>query len=151
MEVYTPKWAAAAVIGVVASWFGRVWVFIVLTVAAILLDYVTGMLAGRAKDGLNSKKATQGLYKKTGIFMLMCLGLFLDSAINHFTAQGTAMLQIPFSMPIAHIVTMWIVMTEGISVCENLERLNVPIPGWLMKTLNHSKSKINRGESTDNR
>ena len=142
METVMLRVAAASAAGVVCSWFGRVWVFILFTVLAVLFDYATGLLAGRANEGLNSKRAVKGLYKKLGIFLLLGLGLFLDGAINHFT--GVDFFELPFDMPIAHIVTAWIVITEAISVCENLQRIGVHIPKWMTKALRKAEGKIDR-------
>jgi toxin secretion/phage lysis holin len=143
------KITVASILGAIASYVCGVWVFVAFVVVAILLDYITGLLAGRANGGLNSKWATKGLYKKVGIFMLLVLGLFLDGAVNHFMV-GMDFLDLPFHLPIAHIVTVWIVITEAISVCENLERLGVPIPGFLVRLLRKVEKKIDdKGDKAD--
>jgi toxin secretion/phage lysis holin len=131
----------ASIGGYVAAWIGHVWYFVALTFVAIMLDYITGMIAGRANEGLNSKKATSGIWKKVGIIFLLFLGLFLDNAVNHFAADGI-FFELPFSIPIAHIVTMWIVVTEAISVCENLKKLGVPIPAFMLSILKKAEKKI---------
>lgn len=151
METVSAKLTAAAVMGVVASYIGEIWVFVAFTFFATMLDYITGLLAGRANEGLNSKRAVKGLYKKLGIFMLLSLGLFLDGAVNHFMTESIHILEMPFNLPIAHIVTMWIVITEAISICENLERLDVPIPKWMVKMLRKAEKEIDKdtGEGDD--
>lgn len=139
MDMLKLKIPIATIGGLTASWFGKSWSLIVLVLAAILLDYATGILAGRANEGLNSKRATQGLYKKIGFLCLFALGFFLDIAFNHFISQGFNGFQLPFNLPIGLIISVWIVVTEAISICENLERLGVPIPLWLMKLLKKTR------------
>jgi phage-related holin len=53
---------------------------------------------------------------------------------------------IGFTLPIAHIVTVWIIITEAISVCENLERLGVPIPAFLIRLLRKVEKQIDKAE-----
>jgi toxin secretion/phage lysis holin len=146
MEIFSPRLAAATLFGIIAAWWGHVWGFVLFTLGAVLLDYTTGLIAGRATEGLNSKKAVKGLYKKVGILILLFLGLFLDAAVNHFMAHSVDFFEIPFELPISHIVTIWIVITEAISVCENLERLHVPIPKWIVKILRKAEKQIDKNE-----
>lgn len=143
MDAIKLKIPMATLGGLAAAWFGRVWELIVLVLAAILLDYVTGLLAGRANEGLESGRAAKGLYKKVGFLSLQVLGFFLDIAFNHFIALGFNF-EMPFDLPIGLIVSAWIVVTEAISICENIQRLGVDIPPWLIKLLNKSTDSIQR-------
>lgn len=145
MDIVKFKIALAAAGGLAAAWFGRVWELVLLVFAAILLDYITGLMAGRANEGINSKRATQGLYKKTGFIMLLTLGFFLDVAFNYFIAKGFSF-KLPFDLPIGLIISVWIVVTEAISICENLERMGVPIPTWLIALLRKTHKETGGGE-----
>jgi len=142
MEVFTPKLGVAVILGSIASWFGEMWIFIAMVLMAMVLDYISGLVAGRANEGINSKRAIKGLYKKVGIFVLLCLGIFLDGAVNTFMQDGMGFFTMPFDAPIAHIVTIWIIITESVSICENLERAGVPIPKWLIKMLRKAEKKL---------
>ena len=146
MEATGIKLTWAGILGWLMAWVADVWVCVLFVLIAILFDYTTGLLAGRANEGLNSKRAMKGLYKKIGLFMLLCLGLFLDAAINHFMVDKAGILEMPFDLPIAYITTAWIIITEAISVCENLIRLDVPIPKWLLKTLRKAEKQIDKDD-----
>lgn len=143
MDVLKLKLFMAAAGGLTVAWFGYVWEAIALVMAAIVLDYVTGLLAGRATEGLNSRKASKGLYKKMGFLSLLVLGFFMDVAFNYFIASGFNF-EMPFNLPIGLIVSAWIVVTEAISICENIQRLGVDIPSWLLKLLKKSNENIDR-------
>jgi len=119
------------------------WELAFITFLAIIMDYITGILAGRANEGLSSGRAVKGLYKKVGIIFLFCLGFLIDGAFNHYLAAGFG-IEMPFELPIGLIVSVWIFLTEAISICENLERLKVPIPSWLMKLLRKTRKKIDK-------
>lgn len=139
MDILKLKIPFATAGGFVAAWFGHVWELAALVFVSIMLDYITGLLAGRATEGLNSKRAKKGLFKKVGFFSLMVLGFFLDVAFNEFVALGFSF-EIPFSLPIGLIISVWIVMTEAISICENIQKLGVDIPPWLLNLLVKSKN-----------
>ena len=145
MEIAKLKIPLAATGGLLASRLGHVWPLILLVFAAIMLDYITGMLAGRANEGINSRRAVKGVYKKTGFIILMVLGFLLDTSFNYFIAAGFST-QLPFDLPIGLIISAWIVVTEAISVCENLERMGVPIPDPLLKLLRKTRGKIDGGD-----
>lgn len=117
IELNTLKLTIATVCGLFAAWFGRVWELLALVLAAIILDYLTGLLAGRANEGINSRRATQGLYKKVGFLCLLVLGFFLDVAFNHFITRGFSF-QMPFELHVGLIISVWIVVTEAYVLLE---------------------------------
>ena len=137
------RFGVSVAAGSLMSWFGQKWIFIILTLFAILLDYLTGLLSGRANEGINSSQAIRGLYKKIGILCLLVLGLFLDASVNYFIRDGLNYFELLVHLPIAHIVTLWIIVTEAISICENLERLGVHIPAWMIKMLRKTQKSLN--------
>ena len=144
MRMTETKLLLAVAGGGIFSYFGQVWVWEVMAfaVAMMVVDYITGLMAGRINEGLNSRRATRGLYKKGGILFLLVNGFLLDAAFNYYIALGFN-IEIPFDIPIGMIVSVWVVVTEGISILENLARLGVPIPRWLMKILKRTEADIN--------
>ena len=72
---------------------------------------------------------------------LLVFGFILDSAISFFVQIGFSF-QLPFDMPIGLIISIWIVVTESISICENIERMGVPLPEVVVKVLRSTKDKI---------
>ena len=143
--MHSIKLALAAIIGAVSAWMGSVWPLIALVIAAILFDYITGFLAGRATTGINSRTAAKGLYKKVGFLCLLCLGFLLDVALSYFIEQGVG-ITLPFNTPFGLIVAAWIVITEAISITENLAKLGVPLPDWLLKFLKATHKSLGEGE-----
>ena len=137
----------AAVLGIAAIRTDTVIPLLVFVVFSMLLDYITGMLAGRrSNNGINSESATKGLYKKAGFLCLFCLGFFLDVAIPFFTYAGLR-LEIPFATPFGVIIAAWIVITEAISVIENLSEIGVNVPEWMLKLLKQTKGQIDDGKA----
>ena len=132
---------AAAAGGLFFSWFGHAGEFAFFMLAVIILDYITGLAAGRVNEGLNSKRARKGLFKKFGLLVLFCMGFLLDVVFARYVSNGFNF-HLPFDLPIGLIVSAWIIITEAISIVENLERLGVHVPKWLKKMLRKTRGEI---------
>jgi toxin secretion/phage lysis holin len=131
----------AAIGGTIAAWLGDVYVLILLTLGFMILDYMTGVLAAGYEHNINSEKATNGLYKKAGFLLLLLLGMGLDIAVEYFSTT-TLSISLPFSSPFGLIICAWIVITESISVIENLSRLGAKIPAFLANWLKITQDSI---------
>jgi phage-related holin len=51
---------------------------------------------------------------------------------------------LPFSLPFGMILAAWIVLTESISIVENLAGLGVTVPAWLGKLLRVTREKVGK-------
>jgi len=131
----------AAAGGAVASFFSGSWQMVLFVFIAVMLDFITGLVAGRATEGLKKEKSTKGLYKKMGFMLLLVTGMFLDWAFTFFLSHGFN-IDITFNMPISLMCAIWIVVTEAISICENLERTGVAIPKPVIKLLRKTQENI---------
>ena len=136
------KASLATILGITAIRTETLIPLVVFVILAMVLDYITGMLAGRKSDeGLRSSVATKGIYKKTGFLCLLFLGFFLDVAIPYFAYAGLNF-NIPFNTPFGVIMAAWIVITETISIIENLSEIGISVPKWILKALKNTKEKI---------
>lgn len=130
--------------GLVATFFKLYGAIIGLVCLAIVFDIVTGVIGAKATGTkVTSKKANQGFWKKVGLLLALFFGMFLDFFIP--TALAVVELSIPFSLPFGLIFGCYIVFNEGISICENLDKINPQIlPAWVKKLLQGGASKINQ-------
>ena len=136
------KASLATILGITAIRTETLIPLVVFVILAIILDYITGILAGRkSKEGLRSGIATKGLYKKAGFLCLLFLGFFLDVAIPYFAYAGLSF-NIPFNTPFGVIMATWIVITEAISIVENLDRVGVGVPGWVVRLLRGTRDRV---------
>jgi toxin secretion/phage lysis holin len=128
----------------------NIWGYFFFAFLLMIIDYITGLMAGAIKEGLTSRKATKGIFKKVGIITLLVFGFILDAAFHYIAAEGFNF-DLPFNMPIGIVVSVWVVITEAISICENLDRVGVPIPKWLVKILARTRDKFEQyNETNDN-
>jgi toxin secretion/phage lysis holin len=92
-------------------------------------DYVTGLLAGTKSQKVSSKRAFRGLGKKVGMITFVIVANQLDIIVgNKDGFLRDAML-------------MFLIGTEGISIVENLGKLGIKIPPFIMKALEQLSDK----------
>ena len=136
------KISLAAVGGWVSDWMGTAAPMLILVIIAVLLDYTTGMFSAYYNEGFSSSKGRRGIVRKVSFIFMLGLGFFLDAAIPYFVKQGLD-ITLPISLPFGLIIGAWIIITEAISVLENLCKIDgVPIPGFLTGILKSMKDKI---------
>ena len=135
--------------GVVTTFFQMYGAILGLVCAAIVFDIITGVSAAKATGKkITSKKANQGFWKKMGLLMALFFGVFIDMFIPH--ALSFINITIPFNMPFGLIFGCYIIFNEGISICENLDKINPNIlPKWVKKMLEGGSEKIDSAVSDD--
>lgn len=102
-----------------------------------LLDFLTGFVGALRAKKIHSSKMRDGLFKKTGFVFLYLIAWLLD------TYGGEAGLTIPVSIVAA--VCFYAIMTEIVSIAENISRINPDlIPSKILALL--SVDNITAGE-----
>ena len=104
------------------------WIFILPTIL-MAIDVITGSINAWAKSDFKSFKMRQGLVKKCGEIVILGVGTLFKFA---------------FGLPwyVLAGVALYIIFMELISICENLDKMGVPIPKFISKALNSAKDKI---------
>ena len=135
--------------GVVTTFFQMYGAILGLVCAAIIFDVITGVSAAKATGNkITSKKANQGFWKKIGLLMALFFGVFIDVFIPH--ALSFISITIPFNMPFGLIFGCYIIFNEGISICENLDKIDPNLlPKWVKKMLEGGSEKIDSAVSDD--
>lgn len=136
------KWALSVIAGAGATFFKQYHIMIMLVVIVICFDTITGLVKAKATgQGLNSKKGTQGFFKKISLLVALFFGFFLDFALPYFLTQIN--IGVDFNMPFGLIICFYIVINEAISITENLYATNPSaMPKWMGKLLNKAKDEI---------
>lgn len=140
--------AVAIAGGVVAGLFGGWDTMLIVLVAFMVIDFVTGWMvafAGKSlktvSGHLDSDIARKGLMKKAGELLLVIVAVMLDMLAQKELGYNSAIFRTP--------VMLFIVATEGLSILENLGLLDVPLPAFIMKALEQLKNKTNNGTMMD--
>lgn len=84
------------------------------------MDLLTGIL-GAIRDGekLQSSKLRDGLFKKVGFVCCYALGVLINYAEMYF--------ELPFAKDLLPIICGYAIITEVVSICENISKINPDI------------------------
>lgn len=130
----------AIVFGALSSWFGILFVPIMMMILSNVTDYATGIMASESRgEEISSYKSIKGIKKKVGMWVLVLVGWMLDIIINYSISTFGLQLEIGalinFEWPcaIACIVAVWVVANEIISITENVRAMGTDVPGFVDK------------------
>jgi toxin secretion/phage lysis holin len=130
----------AGAIGALAAYFNILAVPLVVLVAVMLIDYVTGMAAASYTKQLNSRIGLIGIIKKICYIALVVVGGVIDYLISSALVSIGVHLQINYCFGM--IITIWLIINELISILENLGELNIPLPRFLVDVVKSMKDKV---------
>ena len=123
------KSVIVAVTGYISMKLGVLAPLFLILFVAMIVDYVSGMIAATQKGELNSKKGTKGIVKKIGYLVAIAVALIVDQLIYYVTNQIG--ITITFVCAFGVLTTIWLTLNELLSIIENLGRAGVPLPKFL--------------------
>lgn len=100
-----------------------IWLLLI-PVAMMAIDIVTGLLNAWATESFMSAKMRSGLAKKCGEILIILIGMMFMYGMNLPSYILTG-------------ISVYIIFMEFMSVMENLKKLGVPIPNFIAKVLNN--------------
>ncbi|MCM3404893.1 holin family protein [Cytobacillus oceanisediminis] len=103
----------------IAYLLGGIDKLLIAFVILMVLDYLTGVAAAVYDKKVSSKSAFKGLMKKGAMFSLVIVATQMDIILGN---EGQF---------IRYAMLMFLIGTEGISLIENLGRLDVKLPKFL--------------------
>lgn len=109
-----------------------------LALAFMVIDVFTGVLKAVKNKELNSTKAREGIYKKASFILFIAFGYLADYAMVY--------VNMGFNLPAAATICTLIIVTEAISVLENLGHINPD----LVKLVAPFLSALNKKEGENN-
>ena len=113
-----------AAIGAAMAYIWGPWdALILVLIAFVVADYITGIIKAASLGKLDSSVGFKGLAKKVMILVLVGIGSLLDKVIP---AANNA---------IRAAVIMFYIANEGLSILENAGALGLPLPSILKKWL----------------
>lgn len=107
-----------------------------LPCALMALDVLTGVTHAWMTGHLKSYRMREGLGRKAGELTILVMGALFTAAI---------------SLPpyIMGFFSLYIVVMELVSICENLKKLGIPIPRFVDRALGNIENKIQNGSDTE--
>ncbi len=116
------------------AWLGTLAIPVYILLGCNLIDYITGIMAARARgEKVSSEIGFLGIAKKVCQWLLVIVGWMLDVVIKSCVEQAIPGFQVPIM--IALFVSFWLIANEMLSILENIDEIGVPIPGFLKKVI----------------
>ncbi len=146
MSENTLKTIIAAAISSALVYFDELAVPLGLLVAAMIFDYITGMISAYMRSALSSRYGIVGILKKLCYMFAVACGIIID------TVCRTALCELGIGGTV-HIfgilVTVWLILNETVSILENLSEIGVPLPKFLGTIAKRLKSQVEKSCEPD--
>lgn len=130
----------AVAIGALISYFNILLIPILVLIAVMLIDYITGLTSAYRNGKLKSKTGLIGILKKVSYLVLVAVGGVVDYLIC--SGLATAGFDFGITYCCGLIVCVWLIINELISILENLSELGTPIPPFLVKIVHRLKDSV---------
>lgn len=137
-DIFT-KALVTSVMATISVRLGTLGELLWLFFAAVALDYVTGIAAAIYHRELSSGTGLRGIIKKVGECVVIAVAILSDEV----AVQAGANLGFIISTggAITSVVTIWLILNELISILENLARIGIDFPPFLMTLIKRLKNK----------
>lgn len=132
--------AVTAVIAFGTALFGWVGWVIIIWLAAMVLDYLTGSFAAISHGQWSSAAARKGLWHKLGSIAAVLVAALCDIALGVVAGNlGENLLSFDYDCFITPVVVLWYTFTELGSITENAAALGAPLPAFLLKIISTAR------------
>lgn len=102
---------------------------LIVPFALMVFDFITGISHAWATGHLKSYRMREGLNKKVGEITMIIIGCLFNWALNvpKYVIYG---------------IVLYVIIMELISICENLDKMGVPVPKFIKKALRNAEDEI---------
>ena len=119
-----------ALLGTSLTWLLGAWdTAIIVLVAFMAIDYITGVIKGIYTDKLSSNVGLKGIARKFLIVVVLIVAVLLDRLLN----TGTWVFRT--------LACYFYIANEGISILENAVAMGLPVPVQLKNALMQLQKK----------
>lgn len=129
----------SAVLAAVSAYARELAIPVMVLFAAMLLDYGTGVAAAWKNKELSSRIGLLGIVKKVGYLAVVAVGMVVDYVLS-ISGERLGM-ELPMANYFGLLVTVWLIINECISVLENADVLELPVPAFVERLLERLKKR----------
>lgn len=139
------KAAFVAATAALAAYFEVLLIPIAIVVFVMICDYASGVTVAWVQKELSSRVGIIGIVKKVAYALIVVVGIVIDWIVQ--TAADKIGIDTGNFYYFALLVIVWLIINECISILENVAKLGVPIPSFLVSLTEKLKSTTeNKGE-----
>lgn len=140
------KAALAAIIAFMTALWGWLGWVVIIWIACIILDYISGSMAAKREKNWSSDIAREGLWHKAGEIFAVLAAALCDIALKVIMESSGIKLPFEFTAFITPVVLLWYILTEVGSILENSGRLGGPMPSWFKQKIDSAKDAIDHDQ-----
>lgn len=128
-------------------YFKKLLIPLAIMLIAMAIDYITGLIKAYVLKELSSKKGMAGIFKKFAYILVVVVGIIADYLCKLFIAEFD--INFTFTIPIALLLAIWLTINELISILENLNSINIPMPKFLQALISKLKNTVEENTNGD--
>lgn len=128
-------------------YFKKLLIPLAIMLIAMAIDYITGLIKAYVLKELSSKKGMAGIFKKFAYILVVVVGIIADYLCKLFIAEFD--INFTFTIPIALLLAIWLTINELISILENLNAINIPMPKFLQVLISKLKNTVEENTNGD--
>ena len=132
----------AAAIGALAAYAGILLVPLCVLAAVMIIDYATGIAAAWSCKLLSSRVGVKGIVKKVAYLALVAVGMVVDYLISSARVHGGVDISVNYCFGM--MISVWLIINELLSILENLGRLGIPLPDFLVRAVERLRDGVDR-------
>ena len=136
-EFFQQTVISAAIAGLI-SYLGAVIIPVAVLFCIMIIDYVTGMVSAWVNSELSSKKGIIGIVKKICYLFAVAAAMGVDWLI--YSGMVQIGIKLDYTIFFGVLVTIWLIINEIISILENLAKIGVPMPKFLLAVVKRLKT-----------
>lgn len=136
------KTIPAMVLAPIFAYFGALGFPMILLLAVIVCDYISGLTAAWTTSSLSSRVGILGIVKKVCYLLLVAVGVIIDLILQSGLAEVLPSFFGEGCHPVALLVIIWLVVNECLSILENLSEIGIPMPGFLSRIIAKLKKTL---------
>lgn len=137
IEIKAAITALMTALGIFLGWKG---IMIVVWLAAMILDYISGTAAACKAGEWSSAVAREGLWHKGGMILVVTVSAIADGVMV-IICTNLPDIGIKWPVLVFPTVLAWYIITELGSVLENSVKMGAAVPDWLTKLMKVSFKK----------
>ena len=136
------------IVTVLSAIFGDFWFLFLAFLLLNVADYVTGILKARLTKTENSNKGLHGIIKKVGYWVVIAIAFFIALCFEEM--GGLLGVNLAFVELLGWFTLATFIINEIRSILENLVKLGVDVPQFLIKGLEvaydavQAKTEVNK-------
>lgn len=132
------KTTFSAFLSILLCYLNMIAIPVGVLVFVMAVDYLTGMISAWINAELSSQKGLLGIVKKICYLFAVAAAMGIDWLI--YSGMGQIGISIDSTIFFGLLVTIWFIINEIISILENLVKIGIPVPKFLMAVIKRLKN-----------